>query len=431
MLRKRIIFQALVVSFVIMLAAALPIYAGDELWYQEYGGEGSDELYDVVQLSDGGFALLGWLKEPISGEWSAWLIRTNSDGEMIWNKTYDTGGFASDIGYSLIEVSTGGYLIAGRTAAHAAWMIRTDASGVMVWNSTFAMGGASTAAFCVVECSNGEFAVVGHGDGSFLLKLDSSGNQLWNKTFNTASAEESETSGILSVAELGGGHFILAGYTEGLGAGDSDVWLIRADADGNELWNRTFGGTEPDIGYSVIEVSTGGFAIAAGTSSFQDAGRGWLVRVDGDGNELWNQLYTDTIGFASLRSAPGGLDVVECSDGGFALIDRQSSQDPGISHNDIWMGRTDSDGVLQWHKTFGDEFEGGDGHALVELATGGFAVAGWMRSVEEGPTSGLLIVFEDLAPLSEAPDYTLLIAIGIGGAVILIVIVVYMQKRRN
>lgn len=424
------VVQSLVVSFVIILAAALPIYASDELWYQEYGGEGSDYLYDVVQLSDGGFALLGWLGEPISGECDVWLIRTNSVGEMIWNKTYNSPGLGSELGYSLIEVSTGGYLIAGRTAAHAAWMIRTDASGVMIWNSTFAMG-PSTAAFCVVECSNGEFAVVGHGDGSLLLKLDSNGNQLWNKTFTTTSAEETETSGILSVAEIGGGHFILVGYTEGLGAGMSDVWLIRADADGNELWNRTFGGAETDIGYSVIEVSTGGFAIAAGTSSFQDAGRGWLVRVDGDGNELWNQLYNDTIGFPGLMSAPGGLDVVECGDGGFALIDCQFSLDVGLGHNDIWLGRTDSDGVLQWHKIFGDEFEGGNGHALVELATGGFAVAGWMRSVEAGPTSGLLIVFEDSAPPSEVPDYTLLIAIGIGGVVILIVIVVYMRKRRS
>lgn len=102
-----------------------------------------------------------------------------------------------------------------------------------------------------------------------------------------------------------------------------------------------------------------------------------------------------------------------------------------MGHNDIWLGRTDSDGVLQWHKTFGGEFEGGNGRALVELATGGFAVAGWMRSVESDPTSGLLIVFEDSALLSEVPDYTLLIAIGIGGAVILIVIVVYMRKRRS
>ena len=421
--------QALVVLFAIILAAALPVYAADELWYKEYGGNGSDELYDIVQLSDGGFALLGWLENTSSGEWSAWLIRTNSDGEMIWNKTYDTGGFASDIGYSLIEVSTGGYLIAGRTAGHHAWMIRTDASGVMVWNCTFAMGGASTAAHCVIECSNGGFVVV--GGGSFLLKLDSSGNQLWNKTFNTASAGEYESSGILSVAEVSGGHFILAGYTESLGAGDSDVWLIRADADGNELWNRTFGGTDTDIGYSIIEVSTGGFAIAAGTSSFLDSARGWLVRVDGDGNELWNRRYNDTTGFAGLMNAPGGISVVECSDGGFALVDCQSSQDPGLWHADIWLGRTDSDGVLQWHKIFGDEFEGGDGHALVELATGGFAVAGWMRSVESGPTSGLLIVFEDSAPPSEVPDYTLLIAIGIGGAVILIVIVVYMRKRRS
>ncbi len=428
MLRRRRILQALVVSFAIMLASALPVYAADELWYQEYGGDGTDELYDVVQLSDGGFALLGRLGNTSSGECSAWLTRTNSDGEMIWNKTYDSPGLGSDLGYSLVEVSTGGYLIAGRTATHDAWMIRTDASGVMVWNSTFTMGGASTDAFCVIECSNGEFVVVGHGDGSFLLKLDSSGNQLWNKTFITASADEYETSGILSVAEVSGGHFILAGYTEGLGAGDSDVWLIRADADGNELWNRTFGGTDYDMGYSVIEVSTGGFAIAAGTSSFEDSAGGWLVRVDGDGNELWNQLYNHTTGFAGMMSAPGGLDVVECSDGGFALT--SGTYAFGAGGSDVWLGRTDSDGVLQWQKAFGGEYLD-KGHALVELAAGGFAVAGFMRSADTGPVNGILVAFEDSAPPSEVPDYTLLIAIGIGGAVILIVIVVYMRKRRT
>jgi len=86
--------------------------------------------------------------------------------------------------------------------------------------------------------------------------------------------------------------------------------------------------------------------------------------------------------------------------------------------------------VLQWQKAFGGEYLD-KGHALVELAAGGFAVAGFMRRVEMGPASGLLIVFEDSAPPSEVPDYTLLIAIGIGGAVILIVIVVYMRKRRS
>jgi len=413
-------------SFAIMLAAALPVYAADELWYKEYGGNGSDELYDIVQLSDGGFALLGWLENTSSGEWSAWLIRTNSDGEMIWNKTYDTGGFASDLGFSLIEVSTGGYLIAGRTAGHDAWMIRTDASGVMVWNSTFTMGGTSTQANCVIECSNGEFAIV--GDGSFLLKLDSSGNQLWNKTFITASADEHDSSTIISVVEVGGGHFIMTGYTESLGAGEHDVWLIRADADGNELWNRTYGGSDLDVGYSVIEVSTGGFAIAARTSPSGFSACGWLVRVDGDGNELWNQLYSNATGTGWLLGYPGGLDVVECSDGGFALTSGTSAF--GAGSVDVWLGRTDSDGVLQWQKAFGDEYYD-RGHALVELTTGGFAVAGFMRSAETGPANGILVIFEDSAPPSEVPDYTMLIAVGIGGAVILIVIVVYVRKRRS
>jgi hypothetical protein len=427
MLRRRIIIQALVVLFAIMLAAILPVYAADELWYKEYGGDGSDELYDVVQLSDGGFALLGWLGNQSSEGWSVWLTRTNSDGEMIWNETYDPPGLSSTLGYSLIEVSTGGYLIAGRSAAGDAWMIRTDASGIVLWNSSFGHMSTSIEAHCVIECSNGGFAVT--GDGGFLLRLDDNGNQLWNKTFVTDSAGEYDSQVLRSVIEVGGSHFVLTGRTESLGAGENDVWLIRADADGNELWNRTYGGVEWDEGYSVVEVSSGGFAVAANTFSFEDEGPAWLLRVDGDGNELWNQRYSYTVG--DMQVGPESRDVVECSDGGFALTGCHFSGDMGLSHNDIWLGRTDSDGVVQWQKTFGGEYEGGRGHALVELTAGGFAVAGWVRSVESGPANGLLIVFEDSAPPSEVPDYTLLIAIGIGGAVILIVIVVYMRKRRS
>jgi len=421
------VLQALVVSFAIMLTAALPVYAADELWRQEYGGYGYGEFHDLIRLSEGGFALVGNLQMPDSDYTDVWLTRTNSDGDMIWNKTYAISNGGYDSGYSLIEVSTGGYLIVGRTSMRSAWMVRTDASGVMIWNGTFKMPGAGTKAYCVIECSNGEFVVAGYGNGNFLLKLDINGNQLWNKSFITTSVEEYEVSGIRSIVEVDAGHFILVGYTSSLGAGDLDVWLIRADADGNELWNCTYGGTGRDRGYSVVEVSTGGFAIAGTTSSFEDSTSAWLVRVDGDGHELWNQLYNHTTG--ALSGTAEGRDLVECSDGGFALTGRTTDFDTG--HNDIWLGRADSDGVLQWHKTFSGEYAWGEGRALVELTAGGFAVAGFMLSAEMDTASGLLIIFEDSAPPSEVPDYTLPIEIGIGGAVILIVIVVCLRKRRS
>jgi predicted secreted protein len=424
MLRRRIILQALVVLFAIMLTAALPVYAADELWYQEYGGNGYDEFYDLVQLSDGGFALVGNLQMPDSDYTDIWLTRTDSDGDIIWNRTYAGSSWVSDLGHSLIEVSTGGYLIVGRDTGNGAWMIRTDTSGVVVWNSSFELMGTSIEAYCVTECNDGGFAVT--GDYGFLLRLDANGNHLWNKTFITESTDEYDWRVLRSVIEVSGGHFVLVGETDSLGAGDRDVWLIRADADGNELWNRTYGGTEFDVGYSVIEVGTGGFAIAAATFSSEEEGiSAWLIRVDGDGNELWNQLYNPTTGTSGGTTE--GRDVVECSDGGFALTGFANNIDTG--DNDVWLGRTDSDGVLQWHKTFGGEYMD-EGRALVELTAGGFAVAGYMRSADMGPANGILVTFEDLAP-PESPDYTLLIAIGIGGAVILIVIVVYMRKKRS
>ena len=130
----------------------------------------------------------------------------------------------------------------------------------------------------------------------------------WTKTYGGKKLEHA-----WSIVQTNDGGYALAGYTMSYGAGANDFWLVKTDTNGNQLWNRTYGGTGSDFAYSVIQTSDGGYAIAGETSSYgagySDA---YLVNADSAGNQLWNKTYGGT-------DNDGSWSVVQTSDGGYAL----------------------------------------------------------------------------------------------------------------
>ena len=187
---------------------------------------------EMVELSTGGFAIIGQTESFGAGFYDFYLIRTDSDGTLVWSRTY--GGAGLDEAASLIELSSGGFVLTGDTWSYGAgssdvWLIRTDANG----------------------------------------------NSLWNRTFGGADADRG-----MSVIEVSSGGYAITGNTASLGAGAEDLWLIRTNVDGTPFWNQTFGGSSGDEGWSVIEGSTGDFVIVGKTSSFgAGLADAWLIQV--------------------------------------------------------------------------------------------------------------------------------------------------------
>ncbi len=260
--------------------------SGNVQWNKTYGGTDDDHGEAVVQTTDGGYAIAGNTRSFGTGNFDLWLVKTDSSGNVEWNVTY--GGPKYDTARSLIETSDGGYALVGFTESFGAglrdvWLIRTNSTGGMLWNRTYG-GPNHDNGDSLVETSDGGFAIAGTkdyltGNADFwLIKVNSSGYAMWNKTYGGTSDDLA-----YSVALCSDEEYAVAGLTSSFGAGNEDFWLIKTDSSGNMLWNRTDGGTNDDRLRSMLQTSDGGYALAGHTMSFGVGGWDfWLIKLEPD-----------------------------------------------------------------------------------------------------------------------------------------------------
>jgi hypothetical protein len=260
---------------------------GNVQWAKTYGGTDEDYVYSVQQTSDGGYIVAGATWSFGAGWRDIFLIKTDANGNVQWAKTY--GGGSDDYAYSVQQTSDGGYIVAGETRSFGAgwrdiFLIKTDVNGNVQWAKTYG-GGSDDYAYSVQQTSDGGYIVVG-GTSSFgaglsdifLIKTDANGNIIWAKTYGGTDRDSA-----YSVHQTSDGGYILAGWTRSFGAGDA--FLVKTDANGNIIWAKTYGGGSDDYAYYVQQTSDGGYILAGWTSSF---GASWLniflIKTDANGN---------------------------------------------------------------------------------------------------------------------------------------------------
>ncbi len=259
-------------------------------------------------------------------------------------------------------------------------------SPVEVWNRTYDGEGMQDEGFYVTAAPDGGYVITGYvttdtgGEDCVLMKTDSSGNRVWQKDYGGTAADRGSM-----VLPTGSG-YIMAGTTRSFRPdSNADAWLIMTSVNGTELWNRTYGGDEIEEALSMDSAAGGGFILAGQSSSFTDTHIPylWLVRTDGDGNEIWNRtistLYTSK-----------GSDVISTSDGGYAITGTMGS----TGNSNPLLVKTNSSGELEWIRWYDLGYTAGttrEGHALQQTADGGYIIAGTMGNFETGSLDGLLI----------------------------------------
>ena len=324
------IILPLILLLILNTASASP--APEEEWNRTYGGEGFDYAYSVLKTSDG-YIIAGVTNSFGKGREDAWLLRIDSEGNELWNKTF--GGILEDAAYSITEAD-GGYIIAGHTKSFGnekdLWLVKIDKEGNELWNKTIDIK------FDVVrsiwKTDNG-YVVAGEIDklrysDIYLVKFNSSWEEEWNITLGGSLGDYAHT-----VLQLEDG-YIVAGNRWDYKKGRHYAWLMKADEEGNELWNKTFGGPELDV-FTSLSKSSDGFIIAGFSNS---AGNGredvWILRIDSEGNELWNKTFGGILEDAAYSIAE--------ADGGYIIAGHTRSEGHGI-FPDAWIIKVSKDEV--------------------------------------------------------------------------------------
>jgi len=371
-----------------------PTYA----WNKVYGGPDGEYAFSFNKTLDDGYIIVGDTSSYGAGSSDMWLFKIDRMGNEMWSKTI--GGTEADRAQYIQITFDDGYIITGSTYSYGEgladiWLVKTDELGNEEWSKTFG-GSDDDFGYAVQNTSDGGYIIVGltysFGGGwsdVWIVKTDEFGNELWNKTFGLY-----EMDGANSVQQTLDGGYIIAGFTESFGSGWSDIWILKTDQFGNVLWNKTYGGIYHDRANSIQQTTDGGYIITGYTYSF-GAGSSdiLLIKIDEFGNEQWQKTF-------------GGINqdfsqfVQQTLDGGYIVVGDTRSY--GSGYKDVWLIKTDEFGNQQWERLYGGPEH--DGASQIRQAIdGGYMVVGYSVSYGIGSADFWLIKTDEFGMAPATP----------------------------
>jgi hypothetical protein len=352
----------------------------DAVWEAVFSDDGYSRSTDLVQCINGDLVFAGLTNHTVGIGFDGLLARCNSLGNIEWMYTYDRG-FNESI-YSLTECRNGDFVLAGSTGSamgnSQGWIIRTDAYGNTLWNMTYGSNDYDDVINAVVECEDGDIATTGYtttasGDRElWIFRTNTTGHLNWSETVSASFDQEGQC-----IIECSTGNLLVGGYfeeEEGASGPSRHALLYQVNADGSLNCSQTFGGVNRSAFYSLFECDDGAFVAHGYTSFLEDWEQIYMIKTTVSLGMLWQKFYGDT-------ESDYGFSLASCQDGGFALLCISQPWNKSLTGCDTILIRTDSEGNQKWNQTYGSTSIS-NGSAIVECRDGGYAVVGSKNEVQ-------------------------------------------------
>jgi len=342
-------------------------------WEKTYGGELIDWGNCIQMTSDGGYIISG---TNFRNAWSLWysyfyLIKIDSNGNEEWHQIF--GEYNSEhVAKSVQQTTDGGYIIAGFqgvTFEYDAVVHKTDSEGKISWSCTFGDPNEYDNAQSIQQTSDGGYIITGMtnsygaiGTDALLIKLDSNGRDEWIKTLGGSGSDTG-----YCVKQTSDGGFIIVGESDSF-SDSGDVYLVKTDSSGNEEWNQTFGDIEWDGGYNIDLTSDGGYIITGWYGNENFNSDVYLIKTDASGNEEWSQVYDG-------GDYDEGYSVQQTTDGGYFITGLYT--DPENYDPDVYLIKTDASGNEEWSKKIDNGNTEDVGYCGIQTSYNEYIVAGY------------------------------------------------------
>ena len=290
------------------------------VWENTFGGDVLDIATALAPTpSSGGYIFTGYTKSVGAGGEDVWLVKTDKNGNVVWQKTI--GGTKNDAANSIALTHDGGYVVAGYTYSKGSgesdvWVIKTDAQGNPQWEHTYG-GLEADQAVAVLPTADG-----GYWIAAYHSKAPTKSSDMYSSIEGStaASAEATQSQPRQQV-----------------------IWLLKLNAAGLLQWNETYESADQNTPTAMLPMPDGGVLLVGNTLTKDRSSEGLLIRVKSDGSKIW-QKNIGTNAWDALQAALLNADN-QILVGGTQFVSRNNA--------DAWLLKITLDGEIVWQHTYG------------------------------------------------------------------------------
>lgn len=289
-----------------------------------------------------------------------YLVETDINGNFIHEKTF--GNEFDDNATTVIIGNDKNYLLGGNTTTTGGTkdmlLYKLNSEAEILWQKTY--GGSNNEELnYILPIKNSGYFLVGltesFGAGSrdiYLIKIDENGNELWSKTYGGFNQEGGNQ--IISTHD---DNYLVLGFTQTFGAGDRDFYLLKINPQGDTLWTKTYGSSNYEESQEIMKVKNGGYLLFGHSAAFDVNHDMYAVKINEAGDIIWGETYGG-------NAHDGGEGALQDNDGNFLLLGRSNSFG---NAEEAYFIRTNQSGEIISENNYGSSADDAGFHILETL----------------------------------------------------------------